>query len=61
MSDWFLGYHQVLQFRLLSIAVLVGIFAVCSPLAYGLRVGARARALVRHPLPGIPICQRPTP
>jgi hypothetical protein len=59
MSDWVLGYHQVLQFRLLSIAEHVGIFAVCSALGYGLRICARAP--VRHPLPGIPVCQRPTP
>jgi hypothetical protein len=59
MSDWFLNYHQVLEYRLIGMMMLLGVFALCTALACGLRTGGRQ--FLRHTLPGIPICQRRTP
>ena len=59
MSDWLPDYHQILQFRLVGMTMLLGMFAVCSALGYGLRIGSRAFA--RRTSHGTPIWQRPTP
>jgi hypothetical protein len=59
MSDWFLDYHQVLPFRLFGMTMLLGMFAVCSALGYGLRIGCRI--LASRISPGTPIWQRGTP
>jgi hypothetical protein len=59
MSDWFLNYHQVLEYRLIGMTTLLGVFALCTALASGLCIGSRQ--LLRHVLHGLPICQRRTP
>lgn len=58
MPDRFLDYHQVLEFRLLGMMTVLGLFALCCALAYGLRTGYRY--LVRHTSHGIPMWQRRT-
>jgi hypothetical protein len=59
MSGWFLDYHQVLEFRLLAMTMLLGILTLCGALACGLRFGCRR--LIRRASEGMPICQRRTP
>ncbi|HME20125.1 MAG TPA: hypothetical protein VKI44_01960 [Acetobacteraceae bacterium] len=59
MSDWFFDYHQVLQFRLVGMTMLLGMFGVCNALGYGLRIGCRT--LAGRISPGTPIWQRRTP
>jgi hypothetical protein len=56
MRDWFLDYHQTLEFRLLGMMMFLGIFALCCALAYGLLTSCRY--LVRRTSHGIPIWQR---
>ena len=51
MSDWFLNYHQVLEFRLLGMTMVLGLFALGCAMAYGLRTAAaetRQAHIARH-------------
>ena len=59
MSDWFLDYHQALEFRLLAVTMLLGILALGGALACALRIGCRS--LVKRASEGMAICQRRTP
>jgi hypothetical protein len=59
MGDWFLDYHQVLEFRLLAVTMLLGILALCGALACGLRIGCRS--LVRRASEGMAMYRRRTP
>jgi hypothetical protein len=59
MGDWFLDYHQALEFRLLAMTMLLGVLTLCGALACGLRIGCQW--LVRRASEGMPICQRRTP
>jgi hypothetical protein len=59
MSGWFLNYHQVLEYRLIGMTVLLGAFALCVALAWGLRIGSPQ--LLRRAPRAMPICQRRTP
>jgi hypothetical protein len=56
MRDKFLDYHQVLEFRLLGMMAVLGLFALGCAMAYGLRTVCRY--LVTHTSLGIPIWQR---
>ena len=56
MRDRFLDYHQALEFRLLGMMTVLGLFALCCALAYVLRTVCRS--LVTHTSHGIPIWQR---
>jgi hypothetical protein len=59
MNHWFPDYHQVLQFRLFGITMLLGMVAVCGTLGRGLRIGYRV--LASHVQRGLPIWQRRSP
>jgi hypothetical protein len=59
MSDWFLDYHHLLQFRVPTMAMLVGLFAIGSALDHAVRHG-RSRFAGRTPR-GVATWQRRTP
>jgi hypothetical protein len=58
MRNLFLDYHQMLEFRLLGMIAILGLFALGCATAHGLRTVCRY--IVRHTSNGIPIWQRHT-
>ena len=59
MSDWSLNYHQILEYRLIGMTMLVGAFGLS--IALGRTLYAASQRLVSKTLFGIPICQRHKP